>query len=80
MALVKQIDIATTLTPQFTVSVEGDPSPVKQALIEYLQPTFTIRSDIVGDYTYAPYGKTEGSWLIPLLLLGLIVLAIRGRK
>ncbi len=78
MAVVREVDVATTLTPKFTVSLEKEQSPITKALIEFLKPTFVIRSQ-VGDYTYAPYGETEGSWIIPLLFLGLIWLAF-GRR
>lgn len=76
MALVKEVDVATTLTPKFTVSLEKEQSPVTQALIEYLKPTFLIRSEF-GDYTYAPYGESQGSWIIPVLLGVLLLAAFR---
>ena len=76
MAIIQEVEIATTLTPQITVSTEKEMSPLNQALIEYLKPTFDIKTS-VGDYRYAPYGVTGGSWIIPLLLLGLIWAALR---
>ncbi|NVM23397.1 MAG: hypothetical protein HWN68_16630 [Desulfobacterales bacterium] len=77
MAIIKGVDIATEATPKFTVSLEGEPSPVKQAIIEYLKPTFNIHTDY-GDYPYAPYGESKGSLIIPLLL-GLLIWAAIGR-
>lgn len=78
MAVVREVDVATTLTPKFTVSLEKEQSPLTKALIEFLKPTFVIRSQ-VGDYTYAPYGESEGSWIIPVVLFGLVVMAFRGK-
>lgn len=76
-SLIKEVKFATALTPELVISMEGDPSPTKQAIIEYLKPTFHVRSEL-GDYLYAPYGQTEGSWIIPLLLVG-AVWALMGR-
>lgn len=78
MAIIREIDVATSLTPKFTVSTEREVSPIKRAFVEWLKPTFTVKSDYVGDYTYAPYGKTEGSWIIPLFL-GLLIWRGFGR-
>lgn len=75
-ALVNEIEIATTLTPNLVVSMEGEESPIKQAIIEYLKPTFKVSSSLLGDYTYAPYGTTEGSWIIPLMLVGFVWLLL----
>ena len=78
MAIVKGVDVATEATPKFTVSLEGEPSPVKQAIIEYLKPTFDIHTDF-GDYRHAPYGESKGSLIIPLLL-GLLIWAAVMRR
>lgn len=78
MKIVRSVDVATTFTPRFTVSFEKDPSAWKQAIIEALKPTFDIRSDL-GDYRYAPYGETGGSWIIPLVL-GLLIWAALWKR
>ena len=79
MAIIRQVDVATTVTPKFTVSLEKEATPFARAFAQYLKPTFTIRSEYAGDHVYAPYGETQGSWIIPLLLLGLIWGALRKR-
>lgn len=72
MALVQEIEVATTLTPKIAMSLEGEPSPIKRAIVEYLKPTFTIHSSYLGDYVYAPHGTTEGSWIIPFFVVGFV--------
>jgi len=79
VAIVKEIDVATTATPKFTVSLEKGQSPLERAVLEALKPTFLIRTDFFGDYLYAPYGETGGSWIIPLILGLLIWMALRRR-
>ena len=78
MAIVKEIDVATALTPKVTVSMEKEASPWSRALLDFLKPTFDIRS-YYGDYRVAPYGESEGSWIIPLALGLLIWGALRRR-
>lgn len=77
-AFIREIGVATTLSPPVIISTEREPSPIDKALIEFLKPTFIVRSE-VGDYVYAPYGESEGSWLIPFLLLGFTVWCIHSR-
>ena len=78
MAIISELDVATTMTPKFTVSFEKKQSPLTESILEILKPTFLIRSDF-GEYTYAPYGESKGTWLFPLLLLGLLAIVIKRK-
>jgi len=76
VALISEVDVATAITPKFTVSFEKKQGPLTEAILEILKPTFLIRSDF-GVYTYAPYGEAEGTWVLPLFFLLLALIGVK---